>query len=87
MHARYDFSRARPNPDLERLRHPESMTFRVFWSPQDQEYVGVCKELPGLSWLARSEQAALRGIRLAALDAGGILASEAAASRPHKRTK
>jgi len=87
VHAHYDFSRVRSNPDLERLKHAGSMTFRVFWSSADQEYVGVCKELPGLSWLAKSEQAALRGIRLAALDAGGILAAEAAASRSHKHTK
>ena len=63
------------------------MTLHVFWSPEDQEYVGVCKEIPGLSWLARSEQAALRGIRLAALDAGGILAAEERHQHPGRRTR
>ena len=38
-------------------------TYRVTWSADDQEYVGLCAEFSGLSWLARSPEAALRGIR------------------------
>ena len=38
-------------------------TYRVTWSEEDQEYVGLCLEFPSLSWLARSQDAALRGIR------------------------
>ena len=37
-------------------------TFRVLWSEEDQEFVGLCAELASLSWLAPSRQAALTGI-------------------------
>ena len=38
-------------------------TYRITWSPDDQEYVGLCTEFPSLSWLAPSPEEALRGIR------------------------
>jgi len=38
-------------------------TYRVTWSDEDEEYVGLCAEFPSLSWLADSQEAALRGIR------------------------
>lgn len=38
-------------------------TYRVTWSEEDGEYVGLCAEFPSLSWLAHSPDAALRGIR------------------------
>jgi predicted HicB family RNase H-like nuclease len=38
-------------------------TYRVTWSEEDSEYVGLCAELPSLSWLARTPEAALKGIR------------------------
>ena len=38
-------------------------TYRVTWSEDDKEYVGLCAEFPGLSWLASSQEGALRGIR------------------------
>jgi len=38
-------------------------TYRVTWSAEDQEYVGLCAEFPGLSWLAADHEEALRGIR------------------------
>ena len=38
-------------------------TYRVTWSDEDEEYVGLCAEFPSLSWLANSPEAALRGIR------------------------
>lgn len=41
--------------------HP--FTYRVTWSAEDGEYVGLCAEFPSLSWLAATETAALRGIR------------------------
>jgi predicted HicB family RNase H-like nuclease len=34
----------------------------VTWSEDDSEYVGLCAEFPGLSWLAVSQQSALKGI-------------------------
>lgn len=38
-------------------------TYRITWSEDDQEYVGLCVEFPSLSWLARTPEAALVGIR------------------------
>ena len=38
-------------------------TYRVTWSPEDEEYVGLCAEFPSLSWLAKTPEEALRGIR------------------------
>ncbi len=38
-------------------------TYRVTWSPEDGEHIGLCAELPSLSWLARTPEAALKGIR------------------------
>lgn len=40
----------------------EFYTYRVSWSEEDQEFVGVCLELPSLSWLASNRQQALKGI-------------------------
>lgn len=38
-------------------------TYRVTWSDDDNEYVGLCAEFPSLSWLAGTPEAALKGIR------------------------
>lgn len=38
-------------------------TYRVTWSPEDGEHVGLCVEFPSLSWLARTPEGALKGIR------------------------
>lgn len=38
-------------------------TYRVTWSPEDEEYVGLCAEFPSLSWLASTPQKALAGIQ------------------------
>jgi predicted HicB family RNase H-like nuclease len=38
-------------------------TYRVTWSEEDNEYVGLCAEFPSLSWVARTPEAALKGIR------------------------
>ena len=38
-------------------------TYRVTWSEEDDEYVGLCAEFPSLSWLASTPEGALRGIR------------------------
>ena len=37
-------------------------TYRITWSEEDKEYVGLCVEFPSLSWLADSQEAALQGI-------------------------
>ena len=38
-------------------------TYRVTWSAEDEEYVGLCVEFPSLSWLASTQEDALHGIR------------------------
>lgn len=38
-------------------------TYRITWSGEDNEYVGLCTEFPSLSWLAATPEAALAGIR------------------------
>lgn len=41
----------------------DKYTYRVTWSEEDGEYVGLCAEFPSLSWLAGTQEAALVGIR------------------------
>ncbi len=38
-------------------------TYRVTWSEEDDEYVGLCAEFPSLSWLSSTPETALKGIR------------------------
>ncbi len=38
-------------------------TYRVTWSQDDGEHIGLCVEFPSLSWLAKTPEAALKGIR------------------------
>src|SRR5690606_26273041 len=38
-------------------------TYRVSWSPEDEEFVATCLELPSLSWLASTQDEALHGLR------------------------
>lgn len=40
-------------------------SFRVTWSPNDEEFVATCIEFPSLSWLDESPEAALAGLRKA----------------------
>ena len=41
----------------------DKYTYRVTWSEDDAEYVGLCAEFPSLSWLAQTPEAALKGVR------------------------
>ena len=41
----------------------DKYTYRVTWSEDDNEYVGLCAEFSSLSWLARTPETALKGIR------------------------
>jgi predicted HicB family RNase H-like nuclease len=43
-------------------------TYRVTWSEEDNEHVGLCAEFPSLSWLAGTPEAALKGIRKVVAD-------------------
>lgn len=38
-------------------------TYRVTWSEEDGEFVGLCVEFPSLSWLDATPEDALRGVR------------------------
>ena len=38
-------------------------TYRVTWSAEDNEHVGLCAEFPSLSWLAATPEKALSGVR------------------------
>lgn len=48
---------------LKLMLENDRYTYRVTWSEEDKEYVGLCAEFPGLSWLAVEPEEALRGIR------------------------
>ena len=41
----------------------DKFTYRVTWSDDDNEHVGLCAEFPSLSWLAKTPESALKGIR------------------------
>jgi len=38
-------------------------TYRITWSSEDGEHLGLCAEFPSLSWLAPSPSEALAGIQ------------------------
>jgi predicted HicB family RNase H-like nuclease len=40
----------------------EHYTYRITWSAEDGEYVGLCTEFPSLSWLAPTRTGVLDGI-------------------------
>jgi predicted HicB family RNase H-like nuclease len=62
-------------------------SYRVIWSEEDGEYVGLCTEFPSLSWLAGSQDEAFSGIRQLVADvvvdmrAGGEAPPQPMASR------
>lgn len=37
--------------------------YKITWSIEDNEYVGLCKEFPSLSWLDKTPEKALIGIQ------------------------
>lgn len=50
--------------ELENMIHEtDGYTYRVTWSKEDGEFVGLCAEFLSLSWLSSSSEAAMRGIR------------------------
>ena len=44
------------------MKNVEKYSYRVLWSEEDGEHVGLCAEFPSLSWLAPSQGEALAGI-------------------------
>jgi predicted RNase H-like HicB family nuclease len=50
---------------MEQMTRPvntDHYTYRVWWSAEDDEYVATCLELPSLSWLAKDQIKALKGV-------------------------
>ena len=47
---------------MAKIDPTEKYTSRVFWSDEDEEFVGLCAELPSLNWLSPSREGALKGI-------------------------
>ena len=47
---------------MSKSHNPEKYTYRVIWSEEDQEHVGLVAEFPSLSWLAPTQGEALNGI-------------------------
>ena len=43
-------------------------TYRVTWSEEDAQCVGLCAEFPSLSWLAPTPEEAMRGIHKTVTD-------------------
>ena len=41
----------------------DRFSYRITWSAEDEEHVGLCAEFPSLSWLAPTPEDALAGIR------------------------
>ena len=55
------------------MLNAESYTYRVIWSEEDEEYVGLCAEFPSLSWLDESLEEALHGIQQLVVDVVAVL--------------
>ena len=55
------------------LEH-DHYTYRVTWSEEDQEHVGLCAEFPSLSWLDSTPEGALKGIRQVVADVAADMA-------------
>jgi predicted HicB family RNase H-like nuclease len=68
---------------------PTHYTYRVTWSADDLEFVGLVAEFPSLSWLDADQVGALTGIRdlvssiVADLDASGETVPQPFADRPY----
>ena len=45
------------------ITETDKYTYRVTWSEEDGEFVGLCAEFPKLSWLATNPEEAMKGIR------------------------
>jgi predicted RNase H-like HicB family nuclease len=60
----------------------DHFSYRVIWSPEDGEYVGLCEEFPSLSWLANAPESALAGIRRVVADVVADLTSKELELRP-----
>ncbi|ANI29708.1 HicB [Yersinia entomophaga] len=46
----------------------EHYTYRITWSAEDAEFIGLCAEFPSVSWLAPTRVQALDGITVVVAD-------------------
>jgi hypothetical protein len=53
-----DFAKARPFPEWMAERRTD---YRVVWSAEDNQHVGLCDGFPSLSWLEDTPDAAIAG--------------------------
>ena len=44
------------------MHKAKNYSYRIIWSEEDQEHVGLCAEFPSLSWLSPDPSKALTGI-------------------------
>ena len=61
---------------VKKTRKTDHYTYRVTWSSEDGEHVGLCAEFPSLSWLARTPEEAFAGIRQQVSEAVADMESE-----------
>ena len=47
---------------IKMMKRTDNYTYRITWSEEDKEYIGLCVEFPSLNWLAKTQEAALQGI-------------------------
>jgi predicted HicB family RNase H-like nuclease len=47
---------------INEVSQSDLYTYRVTWSEEDKEFIGLCAEFPSLSWLAETKEAAIKGI-------------------------
>jgi predicted HicB family RNase H-like nuclease len=52
-----------PLKNLRNNMNTDRYTYRVTWSAPDKSHIGLCAEFPSLSWLDKSPESALKGIR------------------------
>ncbi|MBW4577741.1 MAG: type II toxin-antitoxin system HicB family antitoxin [Aphanothece sp. CMT-3BRIN-NPC111] len=71
------------------MKNYDHYTYKITWSSEDQEYVGLCAEFPSLSYLDESRAAALEGIEtlvkdvVADMEANGERIPEPIAEKPY----
>jgi hypothetical protein len=61
------------------IKRARRYTYEVKWSEEDQEFVGICLEYPGSSWLEPNRDAAVLGISLLIVE---IMIMEFGESKP-----
>jgi predicted HicB family RNase H-like nuclease len=50
------------------IKNSDHYTYRVIWSEEDVQCIGLCAEFPSLSWLAPTPEEAMQGIHKTVTD-------------------